>query len=161
MNSIINKTITDKQLKGMLLEMAVSQALDILGIQHIHNDWDNYARMNGGVDIITDEWLIECKNWTYKTNVDMETLKTEVVDRFIDSDSKNMLVISCIGSGLILRLKKFSIQVVTLGTDVTPNNYSSIVNLLLFKLSPLLLKKPYIHSNSLYGSAEIEGRKND
>jgi hypothetical protein len=132
---------TSNQFKGMLLEMAVSQALDILGIQHSHNNWNNYAKEQGGVDIITSEYLIECKNWTHRTNIDMETLMNEVVARFWDSDCKNMLVISCLGSILIERLNKLNIQTVVLNLDVTPNNYSLAVKILILKLKPFFSKE--------------------
>jgi hypothetical protein len=144
--------LTPRMLKGLLLEMAVDQALDILGIMHTHNDFDDYANQSGGVDFQTEDCVIEVKNWSDKTNVDHETLRREVVNRFMDTgDSRKLLIISKLGIFLIDWLKGFHIETLSLSLDVIPSNYSFTVNLLVSKLKPFFQNNTKSSSNSLYG----------
>ena len=154
-NAAYAGTLTPKMLKGLLLEMAVSQALDILSVQHTHNNFDDYANQTGGIDLQTEEYVIECKNWSEKTNIDSDTLKSEVVSRFLNyGDFRKLLIISRLGIVLIDWLKGFQVQTISLGLDLKPNNYSFMVNLLVYKLKPLFQKNPNSSCNSLYGVSD-------
>ena len=125
----------------MLLEMATSQALDQLGIPHNHNDWDSYAKEQGSIDIITEEYFIECKNWTEKSHRNLETLRREVINRYPESSNKKLLLISWLSNNLIFQLNSVGISTINLGFVCTGNSYSFTVRLLIDKLKFMVKTK--------------------
>jgi hypothetical protein len=94
-----NKELSSNHKKGMLLEYAVSQTLDELGIPHDHNPFDItypcYQEENPDIIIKALDTIVECKNLgkSETDNLTRGWMNQNVVEREKVSSFKNKIVV--------------------------------------------------------------------
>jgi len=139
----------DNEKKGKFLEKAMSEALNVLGVPHEHNPFDNnYSVYTGKMgDILLPELdlIIECKNLSYWSSryVNKIWLNREVIQR--EGTEKYRFRIILMSYPLsknmhdYVRIRGWKMFVV--GYQVLPRNQSDAIRLLVRKF--LWLSKKY------------------
>ena len=126
--------------KGILLERAISCALESLGIENEPNHFDDRYSWGYGIDnkISTSRGSIktEAKNLNGNYMVSPKWIEDEIINRFSLGAFIKILVISILNvserSWALLR--NHNIRVIELGFQVTPSSFKKAVALLLQKL---------------------------
>jgi hypothetical protein len=96
---IQKKNLNKNEIKGMLLEKALSNALEVLEIRHNHNPFDiTYpCYQNKSPDIIIEKLkiVIECKNLSKKQvdHLSKDWLDRNIIDRPYNKGYERMLVL--------------------------------------------------------------------
>ena len=149
-NKVLNKYLLfEKQKgyheKGMLLEKALTRALDILKIPNGHNHFDKRYCHDDGVDntIATCRGNIEteCKNLNGKHLLSTTWLLEEVIDRYSYKPFKKILTISILNvNRKVRRWLERHVRIVELGYQVTKHNFNRAIHDLVKKLYYVKIK---------------------
>jgi hypothetical protein len=123
---IQNKQLNKNDIKGMLLERALSNALEDLGIKHKHNPFNNTypCYQNKCPDVIIEKLkvVVECKNLNKKEVEHLSTdwLDRNIIDRPYNKGYERKFVVFSYRPrlSLILYLNRHGWRVYGLGTQI-------------------------------------------
>ena len=150
--------------KGMLLEKAVSQALWNNNIMHNHNPWDDRGNYVWGDSedhyLIEHRHSIECKNYAEKTvqNISPAFVHLQILrgkplgSLVITYEPKEKIKEQILSLGVE--------HIITVGFQVTPENYNETVWVLTQKFHNLFNRNSVNNSPSLYSeNSDIDDLK--